>query len=165
MSMPDRPGLSYHIARLLSEQEFNHVALPPTHLVAATVLAKYTHSGDERANRAFKEHITQIDPSALSRVDLETRHSLNLLLYCATLTPALVAPATGATSLMKATRLPTELSSVYQLGKVVADHGDSLGRSVPFDKRLINAVLSQETWMQDFSAVQARAKDWLSRAD
>ena len=164
-SILDRPGISYHIARLLSEDGFNHDKLPSACLVAAIALAKYTQSGDENATSVLKKHIIRIDPADLTRVDLDIQHSLNLLMFSATLTPALVAPETGATALLKATRLPAALSTVYQLGKAVADYGNELGHSVRLNATLINTVLSQETWLQDFAAVRARAKDWLSKAD
>ena len=164
-SILDRPSISYHIARLLSEEGINHDKLPPACLVAATALAKYTQSGDENATSVLKEHIIRIDPADLARVDSETEHSLNLLLFSATLTPALVAPETGATALLKATKLPAALSAVYELGKAIANYGDGLGTSVRFNATLLNTVLGQETWLQDFAAVRARAKDWLSKAD
>ncbi len=163
-SLLHRPGISFHIARLLSENGLDHPELPPPHLVAATVLAKFTQASDEDAASALRSHIMQIDPADLSRDDPELQDSLNLLLFCATARPALVAPATGATALLRATRPLSPLSAVYELAKTVADHGETLGHNVRFDATLITTVLNQEGWLQDIQTLRGRAHDWLSKA-
>ena len=163
-ALSDRPGISYQVSRILSEIGCEHPALPPPELVAAAVLAGYTEAGDERAIRVLKEHFLCIDPEELSRLDAEVQDSLHLLLFCSSARPALVAPATGASSLLRATKLGAALSTVYELAQVVADHADRLGHSVEFDATVITAVLNQAKWSHEFEATRARARDWLSKA-
>ena len=163
-AISDRPGIAFQVTRILSEIGCDHPALPPPDLVAAAVLAGYTEAGDERAVKALKEHYSRIDPEELSRVDSEVQDGLNLLLFCSSARPALVAPATGATSLLRATRLSAALSSVYELALAVADHADRSGHGLQFDATVITAVLNQAKWSQDFETTRARARDWLSKA-
>ena len=163
-AIPERPGIAFHIARLLTEDGSDHPALPPADLVAAAVLANHTQSGNESTAKALKELLARIEPAELSRVHSKIQDSLNLLLFCATACPTLFAPVTGASSLLRATKLGAELSTVYELAKAVADHADRLGHSVRLDTKIITAVLNQANWSQDFESTRSRARDWLSKA-
>ena len=163
-TVSDRPGIAFHVTRILSEIGCDHPALPPPDLVGAAVLASHAEAGDERAVKALKEHYSRIDPEELSRVDPEVQDGLNLLLFCSSARPALVVPATGATSLLRSTQLSAALSSVYELALAIADHADRLGHGLQFDATLITAVLNQAKWSQDFETTRARARDWLLKA-
>ena len=163
-AIPDRPGIAFHIARLLGDDGCDHPALPQADLIGAAVLARFIRAGDESAARALKEYLGRIGPTEFSRADSEIQDSLNLLLFSAAARPALVAPMTGATFLLRATKLGAALSPVYELATVVADHADRLGHSVRFDASVITAVVNQASWLQDFESTRARARDWLSNA-
>ena len=162
--IPDRPGIAFHIARLLGGDGCDHPALPQADLIGAAVLARSIRSGDESAERVLKEYLGRIEPTELSRTDSEIQDSLNLLLFSAAARPALVAPMTGAAFLLRATKLGAALSPVYELAKVVADDADRLGHSVRFDASVITAVVNQASWLQNFESTRARARDWLSNA-
>ena len=157
-----RLGIAYHIARLLAEQMCTESALPPADLIAASALAAHVQSGDGEVVNVLRSLLERIDPAKLSRDDWRDQDALNLLLFSAALRPALLAPSTGAASLLRRISTSEVLAPAYELATEVADHADRL-QGIRLDASLINATLSG-TWQDEFEAFVARVGDWRNRA-
>ena len=158
-SIGGRPGIAYHIARLLSEQNCADPALPPPALVAATILADHVRSADDKTADALKEHLGQVDPDRLSGSGPHVQDSLHLLLFSATILPALIVPATGAPSLLRRVNLPDSLTPVCDLAVAVAEHAERLQHV-----RLDVSLFGQYDWSEQMESVSARTRDWLVKA-
>ncbi len=160
-----RPGIAYHIARLCSEH--GHAAVPPmlADLLAAAMLAPHVHSPDSEALRHIRPILERIDPTALLRDERRQpeRDALSLLLFSATLRPALFAPTTGAPSLLRAVSLSDGLKPVYDIATRVAEHADRL-LGVRIHASMFRSSQTG-TWQQQFDALKARVRAWRAGAD
>ena len=157
-SVGHRPGIAYHIARLLSEQNCADPALPPPALVAATILSDHVRSADDKTADALREHLAQVDPDRLSRSGPHVQDSLHLLLFSAAIVPALIVPATGAPSLLRRVNLPS-LTPLGELAVAVAHHAERLQHV-----RLDVSLFGQFDWSEKMESVSARTRDWLGKA-
>ena len=160
-----RPGIAYHIARLCAEHGYANV--PPTlaDVIAASMLAPAVHSPDSQPVRDLRPILERIDPAALLRDERPQpeRDAVCLLLFSATMRPALFAPTTGAPSLLRAVSLSDTLKPVYALATRVADHADRL-----LGIRLHASMLRSSetgTWKDRFDALTGRVRAWQAGAD
>ena len=134
-------------------------------VIAASMLAPAVHSPDSEAVRDIRPILERIDPAALLRDERQQpeRDAVSLLLFSATMRPALFAPATGAPSLLRAVSLSDTLKPVYDLATRVADHADRL-----LGVRLHASMLRSSetgTWQDQFDALAGRVRTWQSGAD
>ena len=160
-----RPGIAYHIARLCAEHGFTVV--PPTlaDVIAASMLAPHVHSPDSESVRDLRPILERIDPAALLRDERRQaeRDAISLLLFSATMRPALFAPATGAPSLLRAVSLSGSLKPVYDLATRVADHADRL-LGVRLHASLFRASRAGG-WQEQFDALAGRLRTWQGSAN
>ncbi len=159
-----RPGIACHIARLCAENGYE--AVPPTlaDVIAASILAPHVHAPDSESVRDLRPILERIDPAALLRDERRQaeRDAFSLLLFSATLRPALFAPTTGAPSLLRAVSLSKNLEPVYDLATRVAKAADHL-HGVRLDTSIFRAALTG-TWDEEFASLSRRARDWHARA-
>ena len=158
-SVSRRPGIAYHIARLLREKDCADPALPPPALVAATILSDHVRSADDKTADALTAHLGQLDPDRLSGPGPHVQDSLHLLLFSATILPALIVPATGAPSLLRRVNLPDSLGRLCDLAVAVAEHAERLQHV-----RLDVSLFGQFEWSEQVESVRARTRDWLRKA-
>ena len=158
-----RPGIAYHIARLSTERGEDTRTVPPANLIAASALADHVHFAHGEVVTTLRPLLESIDPDSLSSNARQDRVALNLLLFCATLRPALFAPYTGAAAMLRRIGMPETLTPVYQLAKAVADHADRL-QGVRLDADLIGMTL-RGGWRDEFMTFAARVVDWRDRAE
>ena len=161
----DRAGIAYHIARLGAERGSGSLTPLLADLIAATMLAHHVHSPDSESVRDLRPILERIDPAALSRDERRqtARDALHLLLFSATLRPALFAPTTGAQSLLRAVSLSDGLQPVYHLATRVGEHADRL-----LGVRLHASMFRSSqtgTWQQQYDALAVRVRAWHAGAD
>ncbi len=161
-----RPGIAYHIARLCGDHD-RYGTLPPmlADIIAASMLAPHVHSPDSVSARDLRPILERIDPTALLRNERREseRDALSLLLFSATLRPALFAPTTGAPSLLRAVNLSDGLKPVYDLASRVAEHADRL-LGVRIHASMFRSSQTG-TWQQQFDALTGRVRAWHAGAD
>ena len=160
-----RPGIAYHIARLCAEHGHANIPPPLADVIAASMLAPAVHSPDSEPVRNLRPILERIEPAALLRDELPQpeRDPVSLLLFSATMRPALFAPTTGAPSLLRAVSLSDTLKPVYDLATRVADHADRL-----LGVRLHASMLRSSetgTWEDRFDALIRRVRAWRVGAD
>ena len=160
-----RPGIAYHIARLCAEHGYATVTPTLADVIAASMLAPHVHSPDSDSARDLRPILERIDPTALLHDERPQpeRDALSLLLFGATLRPALFAPTTGAPSLLRAVSLSDGLKPVYDLATRVAEHADRL-----LGNRIHASMFRSSqtgTWQQQFDALTGRVRAWHAGAD
>ena len=158
-SVDERPGIAYHIARLLADQECQDPSLPPTDLVAAAILAESVQSADDAVVAALRPILARIEVLDLSREDVRFQDALNLMLFCATFRPALFAPVTVAAPLLRRVSLSGSLAPVAKLADVVAGHAEGL-HGVHLDGALLEAASSNTAWEKKFNDLSERVEKW-----
>ena len=160
-----RPGIAYHIARLCAEQRY--AAVPPTlaDVIAASMLAPHVQSPDSESARDLRPILERIDPAALLRDERRQpeRDALSLLLFSASLRPALFLPSAGAPSLLRGVSLSGSLGPVYRLATTVADHADRL-QGVRLHATFFRPSHTG-TWQERFDALAGRVRAWHAGAD
>ena len=159
-----RPGIAYHIAKVLSEQGGSGTLTAYPDIIAAAMLAPHVQSADSKVVAEIRRIMEQIDPNELLRSDWDddARDAVSLLLVSATLRPALLASTTGAPSLLRRVGMSEGLTPVYQFATVVADHADRL-QGVRLDASLLQAKVGGR-WQEEFDSFAARVRDWSERA-
>ena len=158
-----RPGLAYHVARLLGADGEDGRARPSADLAAAVALAGHVQCAQDPVAKALRPHLVRVAAADLARDDPELRDALQLTLLCATLRPALFAPRSGAAALLRRVRLSDPLRPVEELAAAVGAHAQRM-RGAGLDAALLDAALSPSMWSQRFEDFTVRVRDWRKRA-
>ena len=161
-SVDKRPGIAYHIARLLTDHDCYHPSLPPPDLIAAAMLANSAQSADDGVVEELRSVLLRIAGLDLSREDVRLQDALNLMLFCATLRPAL-AQVTGAASLLRRVNMSSGLAPVATLAASVAGHVERL-KGVRIDGSLLKAASSNTAWEKEFAELSERVAEWHEKA-
>ena len=159
----ERPGIAYHMARWLAEGDCSDPSLPLADLVAGMTLADSVQSADSAVVETLRPILERIEGLDLSRQDAQLQDALNLMLFCATLRPALLAPMTGAASLLRRVAMSNKLTSVAKFAGVVANHAVRL-QGVRLDGTLLKAASSTTAWEEKFADLLARVEKWRDKA-
>ena len=161
-SVDERPGIAYHIARLLTDHDCHHPSLPPPDLIAAAMLANSAESADDAVVEELRPVLSRIAGLDLSREDVRLQDALNLMLFCATLRPAL-AQVTGAASLLRRVNISSGLAPVAKLAESVARHVERL-EGVRIDGSLLKTASSNTAWEKEFAELSERVREWHEKA-
>ena len=162
-SVDERPGIAYHIARLLADQGCQDPSLPPADLVAAAMLADSVQSADDAVVEGLRPILARIEVLDRSCEDVRLQDAVNLMLFCATFRPALFAPVTVAAPLLQRVALSGSLAPVAKLVDVVAGHAEGL-HGVHLDGALLKAASSNTAWEKKFADLSERVEKWSDKA-
>ena len=154
-----RIGLAYHIARLDSASK-DSGGQPSPELLAAVALGSVLGSPHDDLAHAFGGFVGPIGGLNFDDASASTRDALNLLLFVATLRPALFSAQQGASvPLLRRVELSGGLSPVYRLANTVADYAEQL-KSVHLDVPTLSTMLDEGVWKDRIAAIKERAATW-----
>ncbi len=160
-----RPGIACHVARL--QRGSNCASLAElAKVIAASTLARHISADHGEVVNALSDLISDINPDDLLSDDwgAHERDAVNVLLFCASLRPALFAPSTGAASLLDRVSFVDGLTPMKELARTVAQQGEWLRqRGVRLSASTFKATPSG-TWQEAFKSFVKRLSDWQSRA-
>ena len=141
-----RLGLAYQIAQLNQVVE-GHPVQPSPELLAAVALGTAVCGPDERLALEFGHRIGPLLASLdFGSADQATRDALNLLLFSASLRPALFASQQGGCiPLLRRVELSGDLTPIYRLANAVANHAEKL-QGVRLDVTTLRAILDESVW-------------------
>ena len=162
-SVASRPGISYHLARLLADQECQDPSLPPADLIAGAMLAEVVQSADDAVVEVLRPFLARTEGLDLSREDERIQDAVGLMLFCATLRPALLAPVTGAAPLLRRVTVSNSLTSVAKLADVVAGYAERL-HSYRLDGPWLKVASSNTVWEARFGDLSERVGKWYDKA-
>ena len=158
-----RFGIAYHIARCLSADASAPAPTTSADLIAASALAPHVRSPDGRFAQAlgslFESLTLATPPEDCPQSD---RDALNLLLFSATVRPALLAPASGAASLLRTVSMSEGLTPVYDIAQLVAASAERLQ-----GVRLVSSSFSSGLdlgWQEESESLSRDARDWRTKA-
>ena len=154
-----RIGLAYHIARLDSANR-DAAGQPSPELLAAVALGSVLGSPHDNLAEAFGGFVGPIGGLNFDDASPSTRDALNLLLFVATLRPALFSAQQGASvPLLRRVELSGGLSPVYRLANTVADYAEQL-QSVHLDVPTLSTMLDEGVWIDRIAAIKERVATW-----
>lgn len=154
-----RIGLAYHIARLDSANR-DAAGQPSPELLAAVALGSVLGSPHDGLADAFGGFVGPIGGLNFDDALPSTRDALNLLLFVATLRPALFSAQQGASvPLLRRVELSGGLSPVYRLANTVADYAEQL-QSVHLDVPTLSTMLDEGVWKDRIAAIKERVATW-----
>ena len=161
-----RSGIAYHIGRLQADLDGGRLA-EIAKVIAASTLARHTHADHGDVVNALSGLIGSIDPDTLLSDGLEEyeRDAVNLMLFCASLRPALFAPSTGAASLLNRVRLPEGLKPLNELAMTVVQQGEWLRQRGVRHSAATFRITPSGTWQEAFDSFCKRVRDWQNRAE
>ena len=154
-----RLGLAYHIARLDQATGGNPTELSPE-LLAAVALGRPLQGPHDELADAFGQRVGLLSGLDFRDVEQPIRDALNLLLFVATLRPALFASQQGASiRLLRRVELSGELTPVFRLAAVIADRAEKL-QGVYLDVPTLTAILDEGVWKDRIAAHAQDVKTW-----
>jgi hypothetical protein len=157
-----RLALAFHISKALEETEPTMV-VPHPPLVRAVALANHVQSTSGRIARELEELYARFDPAWFKEGPTAWSQGLNLLLVAATLNPALIAPSTGASAVLRYRHLAGNLNSLYSLCELVIEYGERLqGQSL--NPSAFRGHKSMEAWKREIDGLKEEITEWRTHA-
>ena len=154
-----RIGLAYHIARL-DDATRGTWGQPTPELLAAAALGSVLGSPHGDLANVFGGFVGPLGGLNFHDASAPTRDALNLLLFVATLRPALFSAQQGASvPLLRRVELSGGLSAVYRLATSIADYGERL-QGVHLDVPTLSTMLDEGVWKDRVAAIAERASTW-----
>ena len=154
-----RIGLAHHIARL-DNAGGEPQAKPSPELLAAVALGSVLGSPHDDLANAFGGLVGPLGGLNFDDAAAPTRDALNLLLFVATLRPALFSAQQGASvPLLRRVELSGDLAPVYRLANTVADYAERL-QSVHLDVWTLSTMLDEGVWKDRIAAIAEKAATW-----
>ena len=155
-------GLAYHIARLREEIE-ETAKHPSSELLASVALGSCVSGPEEEVVHEFGRRVGAVFANLdFDAVDQQSKDALNLLVFSASLRPALFAPQqTGAIPMLKRVELSSSFTPVYRFAEAIAHHADKL-KGVQLDVSTVAAVVDDEVWQNRWEQHLERIANWRS---
>ena len=155
-----RIGLSYQIAKLRPQVESSEVMHPASVLLATVALGRSLCGPEGELAQEFGKYAVAVLASpTFEGAGLETRDALNLLLFSASVRPALFAPQTGAIPMLQGVKLSGELTPVYRLAEAIAGYTQYL-QGIHFDVPRLNSILDATVWEDRLKGHAEQVKEW-----
>ena len=153
-----RLGIAYHIARL--SQAIGQSANPSPELLAAVCLGTILRGPDDSLAAAYGRRVGVLGGLDFGETEPPMRDALNLLLFAATLRPAVFAAQHGASiPLLRRVRLSGEFTPIHRLAAAVAKTADKL-KTVRLDIPTLSAILDEGVWNDRFAAHRESVAQW-----
>ena len=160
-------GLAYHVARLIPIVKNLRVSnmSPNPDLLAAIAYGRLVQGPGGQATQEFLDHAK----SALTKIKYydevtpAIRDVLSLLLFSASLRPALFVPETNATTMLQKVELSGELTMVNQLARAVTEHGQKL-LNIDFDVPQLKSILNFTFWEKRLKTIKKKVDEWFELA-
>ena len=156
-----RLGLAYQIA--LADQTVEGRVDPPSpELLAAVALGTVVRGPDEDVAHEFGRRIGDLTGCLdFGNVDQSTGDALNLLLFAASLFPALFASQPGGIPLLRRVEVSDGLTPVFRLADAVARHAEKLQTS-RLDLPTLTAILDEGAWKDHIAKHADEVARWRS---
>ena len=158
-----RLGLAYQIA-LADQSVEGRVDQPSPELLAAVALGTVVRRPDDDMALEFGRRIGDLtDRIDFRNVDQSTGDALNLLLFAASLFPALFASELGGVPLLRRVEFSDGLTPVFRLAGAVAKHAEKL-QTVRLDLPTLTGILDEGAWKDRFARHADEVTRWKSSA-
>lgn len=156
----EKLGIAFHLARRLEIQSPDLQPRLPSWLIRALVVGRHMRS-DVGYGELAKTLMTNFANSDSCFVDGEDEwnQALSLLLAASGLRPALLAPNTGAASVLHSLRLGEGLNQLHEYCQTIANYGAQLQL---LDVIALKKVKEQVAWQQALEDLRQKVEHWHS---
>ena len=159
-----RIGLAYQIAGLRPTVESSEVMHPASELLATGALGGSVCGPEGELAQEFGKYAEAVLTSpTFEGAGPETRDALNLMLFSASVRPALFAPQTGAIPMLQRVVLSGELTPVYKLKEAIAGYTQYF-QGIHFDLFRLNSLLDATVWEDRLEKHTEQVKEWRNAA-
>ena len=159
-----RIGLAYQIARLRPTVEPPGVMHPAAELLATVALGGSVCGPEGELAQEFGKYAEAVLASpTFEGAGPDTRDALNLMLFSASVRPALFTPQTGAIPMLQRVELSSELTPVYQLKEAIAGYTQYF-QGIHFDLLRLNSILDATVWEDRLEKHAEQVKGWRNAA-
>ena len=139
----EKLGLAYRIA-LHIEIECPSIQIHlPSYLLRTIALAKYLRHPDGEISRTLRNDFAFFKDDIFVPSEFTWNCAVRFFLASATLRPALLAPETGASSILRSLRMKEGLSQLFEYCQLIADYADRLH---PLDPVALKKVKDHAMW-------------------
>ncbi len=156
----DKSNLALHIAGYLETQHPELQPGMPAWLIRSVALGRLIRHANGEIARLLKEDFTRFTPECFATPNSDWNQAVQLLMVAATLQPALLAPQTGASTVLHALQLPEEVSQLSQICRLIADYGDN---GEPLDPKVLRKGKEQAVWQTTMDELKKSAEAWSTR--
>jgi hypothetical protein len=111
--------------------------------------------------RLLKEDFGKFSEDCFAAEKHEWNHAIRFLLAAAALRPALLAPNTGAATILRSLRMKEGLSELYAYCQIISDYGDRLQA---LDPNSLKEVKDHAAWQSDMDSLLQEVKAWSTRS-
>jgi len=109
----------------------------------------------------LKNNFNKFSEELLFEYNEEKQEAISIMLASAALRPALLAPITGATTVLRSVYLPDNMNTVYQYIITIAQYSDILQGLDPI---ILREVRNKVAWQQEVTQVMDQVNSWWNRA-
>ena len=157
-----RPGLAFQLARLIEAVD-SEIKVPPVALLRCVALASEVRGGEGKIAGDLAAAYTQFDEAWFREGPEPWRLALSMLLVAATLRPALLAPSTGASSMLRYQHLGEGSENLFQLSQEVIAAGERL-QGLGLSSASFGGARSQAGWQTDLEGLLEEITAWRHQA-
>ena len=150
-----RVGIAYHIARL--EPSLDDQSVPTDNLLASLALADHIGSSDGPLIERYTRSLAAV--SDRWRYDKKPDDALDLILFAATIQPALFAPSAGALPALQLLKLSPALVPVADIAEKISEHCQRL-QTIRLDEQSIPLILDSAELRRGIGEVKDAIRDW-----
>jgi hypothetical protein len=159
--LEEKSSLAYHLSRAIVEEGACAVqCLPPT-VVRQAILGPGVRYPNGDLAAILREDFAEFTEDYFAGENSDWDHAVRFLLVASALRPALLAPGTGASTVLRALKLKDGLDRLYSYCSVIADHGDDLQ---PLDTVSLRSAGNQGAWDAISRSLRAEVEEWFLRA-
>ncbi|GIW95181.1 MAG: hypothetical protein KatS3mg110_3222 [Pirellulaceae bacterium] len=156
-----RWGFAYYLAQWLNASDQGCWPYVPAWLIRACVNGLHVKSAYGTMATLLKEDFSYLSKGLVSGGDSDWGEAVGYLLAAASLRPALLAPATGASSVLHGLHTSQGLDQLYDYCRRVAEYGD-LGH--PLDPTTLKQIKTRAAWQRELDELYGEVEAWYQRA-
>ena len=112
--------------------------------------------------RALREDYSNFRETWLAQGRQDWRTAIGLLLAAGAFRPALLAPATGASTVLRSLHLGPGLEQTYELTCLLAEHAE---RQNPLEITALRGASTQAEWQREQELLQTEVETWLAQVN
>lgn len=151
--LSEQYGLAYHLARLREGQ--SQPAPLPAALVRAIALAGNVCDDIGDSASLLKHDYSLFPPIG------DHQSAYALLVAAATMQPALLAPSSGAPTMLSGVPQQSQLPHLHRYCQVIADYGQHMQ---PLDMRALGFVNNRAAWHTELTSLCRQVREWQHNA-
>jgi hypothetical protein len=153
--------LAFHMARSLESLSPELQPCLPSWLMRSVVLGRHVRHANGEIARLLEEDFGKFNSECFTTSYEEWNVAVRFLVAAAALQPALLAPDTGASSLLHALLGEAGLPQFSAYCRLIADYGE---RRQPLDPNTFKKGRGQAAWQADLDTLKQAVESWCARA-